>query len=827
MFTQEEKIEELYHKKLTCIKEELAENIRDNVKKQEPKVALALKYLYGSSPISDIGNYGFDTYLDFALHGVYLMEEGAYSKEMSEELFLPYVLSHRVNEEEIEPCRSLFFGELMEKVKGLSMGEAALEVNYWCASVATYQCSDDRTVSGLTVYKTARGRCGEESTFTVNAMRSVGIPARQVYAPRWSHCDDNHAWVEVWCDGTWYFLGACEPEAVLNRGWFVGASSRAMLEHSRWFDRLREPSGEEVIEEVGMVKLLNQTSRYANTKTLSMEILDTKGDPVKGAKIRANVLNYSELFPVAELISDEMGRADLTLGCGSIVLEASYLGSYSACILDVDKTTECRIILEESTYKSFWGEMEWVEFGFLAPKDAPLHKSQVIREQKEDAKIKSNDMITKRLAKTGTKNEKEIELFLQGVDTEEKGFREKFLKSLNEKDLLDGKACIWQEHFTEAMEFYDTYPEDIFFSYVANPRIYWEVMTPWRTELKHFFSSEEKKKYIECPSSLWTFLQEGVKTIPWEEYENLFTTPLACIKTGVGSKRSKQILMVAVLRSLGIAARLNQQDFMVEYYKEGVFLPLLEKHTKSATLYLVKKTEEVYNYMQNITIGVWNGSNYETMNISSLEFLENKSTISLQPGDYRIITSNRLPNGNIFAASRTCSVAVGESITIPLHQKSARLGDMLEEIALPDFEIKTMKNQRIFASELSNSGSCIYFFLEEAKEPTEHILNELMEHVMEFEECKARLFFIVRSEEALEQVTITKCRKVLPKVEVYLGDFEELIPLLARGMYVDPEKLPLMIVAKRGLKGVYGTCGYNVGTGDMLLKVLDGICAGR
>ena len=37
---------------------------------------------------------------------------------------------------------------------------------------------------------------------------------RQGYTPRWAHTDDNHAWVEAWVNGKWYFLGACEPEPV-------------------------------------------------------------------------------------------------------------------------------------------------------------------------------------------------------------------------------------------------------------------------------------------------------------------------------------------------------------------------------------------------------------------------------------------------------------------------------------------------------------------------------------------------------------------------------------------------------------------------------------
>lgn len=60
----------------------------------------------------------------------------------------------------------------------------------------------------------------------VAALRTVGIPARQVYTPRWAHTDDNHAWVEAWADGQWYYLGACEPEPELNVAWF---SSTALL----------------------------------------------------------------------------------------------------------------------------------------------------------------------------------------------------------------------------------------------------------------------------------------------------------------------------------------------------------------------------------------------------------------------------------------------------------------------------------------------------------------------------------------------------------------------------------------------------------------------
>ena len=61
-----------------------------------------------------------------------------------------------------------------------SLHDAVIEVNHWCHEKVIYTPSDARTSSPLASVKTAYGRCGEESTFTVAALRSVGIPARQL-----------------------------------------------------------------------------------------------------------------------------------------------------------------------------------------------------------------------------------------------------------------------------------------------------------------------------------------------------------------------------------------------------------------------------------------------------------------------------------------------------------------------------------------------------------------------------------------------------------------------------------------------------------------------
>ncbi len=122
----------------------------------------------------------------------------------------------RVNNENLDDSRKVFYEELKDRVKGFSLYDAVLEVNHWCHEKVIYTPSDARTSSSSGFREDSLRALWRGIDVHGSRLRSVGIPARQVYTPRWAHTDDNHAWVEAWVDGKWYFLGACEPEPVLN-----------------------------------------------------------------------------------------------------------------------------------------------------------------------------------------------------------------------------------------------------------------------------------------------------------------------------------------------------------------------------------------------------------------------------------------------------------------------------------------------------------------------------------------------------------------------------------------------------------------------------------
>ncbi len=280
----------------------------------------ALKFLYAFMPLSDQADYNGDFFLANVDISLKTRIEAKWGKEIPEEIFLHYVLPVRVNNENLDSFRIKYYTELTERIKGKDIRDAALEINHWCHEKVSYQPSDDRTSGPLSTILSARGRCGEESTFTVAALRTVGIPARQVYTPRWAHSDDNHAWVEIWDNGKWYYMGACEPEPVLDRGWFTEPARRAMLVHTKSFGAFT--GDENYINRNAFYTDVNNLEKYAVTKKIFVKVLDASGALVKNADVEFQLYNYAEFYPLAVVPTNESGISQFETGLGDLIVWA-------------------------------------------------------------------------------------------------------------------------------------------------------------------------------------------------------------------------------------------------------------------------------------------------------------------------------------------------------------------------------------------------------------------------------------------------------------------------------------------------------------------------
>ena len=317
----------------------------------------AMQFLYAYMPYSDLADYTPAFYLDQVRYAFTAREEMPWGKMVPEDIFRHFVLVYRVNNENLDTARQYMFHQLKERVQGMTMEQAALEVNHWCHEHVAYRAADSRTSAPLATMRTSLGRCGEESTFAVTALRSVGIPARQCYTPRWAHCDDNHAWVEVWVanpdgkGGEWKFLGACEPDPELNMGWFAVPSTRCLMVHSKAFGRYH--GDEEVVKQTALYSELNLLSHYAPTRRVTATVCGPDGKPLPGATIKFKMYNYAEYYTLATYQADAKGQASLTTGLGDILVWATDGTRYAFSKLDVRQDSTITLTLSDNLNSQF------------------------------------------------------------------------------------------------------------------------------------------------------------------------------------------------------------------------------------------------------------------------------------------------------------------------------------------------------------------------------------------------------------------------------------------------------------------------------------------
>ena len=258
------------------------------------------------------------------------------------------------------------------------------------------------------------------------------------------------------------------------------------------------------------------------------------------------------------------------------------------------------------------------------------------------------------------------------------------------------------------------------------------------------------------------------------EYGNLITSAEGALLSGYGSVLTKRVVSVQILRSLGIPSRLNPSDRILEVWKNGAFEALEEREgqaaVRTASIIVEKQEEKSWLYYQNWSIERFEGKGYQTLELSEEEGAPVYGEIPLFPGRYKIVTANRLPNGNIFAKQFVFELKDGEKRHILLEEMEAKTEDMLEDNDITDFSMRREDGSMCRMSELVKEGMGLFIWLEEGKEPMEHILNEIRQRSEEYDALKANLYFVVKDAEVKKDATFSKTLSQLNQAQILLDE---------------------------------------------------------
>ena len=827
-----------------------------------------LQFYYGFMPLSDAFTYDFDLFYRYAAHAASLRRTEVRCAALPEEIFLHDVAWYRINSEKIVDCRSFFQEQVSPLIQGLDETQAVLAVNYWCASQASYEASDERTQSPLSVYRSGSGRCGEESTFLVSVLRSVGIPARQVYVPRWAHCDDNHAWVEVYVEGTWHFLGACEPEEVLDRGWFTNASTRAVLVYARTFTDYGVEN--QIAGRDGCVRFLNVTEHYAETKNLRIRVTDGEDRPISGASVSVEILNMAEFCSVLTLTTGADGTAGLTMGLGDVLVRAWKDGLCAETPVGAEDR-EIRLKLTEAPENMPSGR---TELEIRAPKDGvtPWPVPEAAQKAVGRARLKEADTARERklsafreeAARAAESYPDEADIFLRArgnvaglkkfLDGEDwKQERKELLHSLSDKDFRDLDPEILQEQLRQLAPLSPDVQQrmasgaqtdsasgrEVFVHFCLCPRIDMEELTAFAPAVKEFFSGQERAAFRKRPECIWEWEQAHLKYLPSEDYDTLKITPPAALRGLWADETGKRTLFVAICRTLGIPARLNPVTGQTEYLTgnewrevsgeagaagdgpEEAVTDRSHSDSASARLLLLTSPEDPWSYAQTWSIGRLSGMGYETLNYEGIHPENGRMELRLKSGIYRLITTNRMPGGSQYASIICFHLKEGEERTLEMKLHRPELKDLLVKNPLPAFTLQDGGGNTVDSASLLNGAKSLLIFVEEGKEPTEHVLNELPAEKERMERLSCRLILVADSTASLENPLLNRTADVFETAEVYFDEGLENAEPVARRMYVAPDLLPLLVAVDEQGCGIYACSGYHVGSVGLALKLLE------
>lgn len=800
----------------------------------------ALEFLYAYMPVADVTDYTTAFYLDNVKAAFKAREEMPWGRTVPELLFRHFVMPIRVNNENLDNARIVLYDELKKRVEGLSMTEAILELNHWCHEHVTYQPSNARTLSPLACMKTAIGRCGEESTFTVAVLRTLGIPARQVYTPRWAHTDDNHAWVEAWAEGQWHFLGACEPEPVLNLGWFNLPASRAMLMHTKAFGNYRGP--EEVMLRTNNYTEINLIGNYAPTARIDFMVVDAAGKAVDKAKVEFKIYNYAEYYTAVNKFTDNRGRTFLTAGVGDMMVWASKNGAYGFAKASFGKDKSITIRLTRSARtdaKNMVGALdstnivppvESAKLPEVSPEQAEANKLRLVKEDSIRHAYEATFYKPKKDGKVGTflkkarGNWQTIYQFINS-HTDRMDRALDLLATLPDKDLQDISLDILEDHFNAQSD-------------QLSPRVEDEmIIAPFKQSFQEAFNKGLADSMRVDPTVLVDWTKHNIKLNPDTKALRIAQTPMGVWRSRLTDTRSRDIFFVSMARSLGIESRKDAVTGKVQYKRDSVWVDVdfdnaQQQVTPTGRLKLTYTAVPLLpsdpKYYSHFTLSKIVDGQARLLNFEEGDGNDNEGTTwantfkngyDLDAGTYLLVTGTRLANGGVLATHRFFNIAAGKTTEVAL--KMRRPSGQLNVLGNFDSESRFLKDgQEVSILSQTGRGYFTLALLGIGEEPTNHALRDLAKARATLDEW-GRPFVLLFSNDADLQRFKNENFGTLP-ANIILGvDAEGKIrQQVAQAMKLaNPSQMPVFIVADTFNRVVFCSQGYTIGMGEQLEKV--------
>lgn len=207
-----------------------ADSLRTLLKETPRDEQAAMTYLLAWMPQGDRDTMDLALLRENVTYACRTRAEFPWAKALPDSIFLNEVLPYASVDEVRDAWRKDFYERFAPRVKNCkTMREAIDTINSIIPKVVGVEYNTLREKTNQSPAESMRqgmASCTGLSILLVDALRSVGIPARFAGTAAWHDNRGNHSWTEVWIDGTWYSTEYYIPPK-LDGAWFMADAGQA------------------------------------------------------------------------------------------------------------------------------------------------------------------------------------------------------------------------------------------------------------------------------------------------------------------------------------------------------------------------------------------------------------------------------------------------------------------------------------------------------------------------------------------------------------------------------------------------------------------------
>ena len=313
--------------------------------------------------------------------------------------------------------------------------------------------------------------------------------------------------------------------------------------------------------------------------------------------------------------------------------------------------------------------------------------------------------------------------------------------------------------------------------------------------------------------------------------------PLSALRTRQTDVRSRDILFVAIARSLDIKARKDVVTAKVQYEKDGRWVDVdfeASEQKTAPTGMLVLRYEptahfENPKYYSHFTLSrIVDGSaqllNFDEGQVDMGGGVSWASTFKdgaqLDAGTYLLVTGTRMADGSVLATHQTFNIKAGRTTTLPLRLRQNN--DDVAVIGTFDSESKFRRDGRQ-VSILSQTGRGYFVvgIVGVGQEPTNHALRDISKVKEAFDDWGRPLLLLFESEADAKKWNAADYGGLPHNTIVGIDSDGSIRRQIVREMKLpDDQPLPIFIMADTFNRVVFSQQGYTIGLGEQMERVI-------